>query len=273
MRQSVVLTSLLYVACTCISQNVPDSALSPAQWSVKSTKNFLDEGLRSFHCLLLSGNITVELVPESLKENTLLVVSNNTWVVPLNATVQGVCGEAVSEMSIEWLDQETEDMNLLNLVITREGRLAGLTGIFLRLQEREMTTQLDPINGKVLEWPVRYGLDCSASVRYPMFHAPDPFLSSLVLLTPPEDKPKLVAYIRIENLKLEAFRELSLVDQFPESMSLEFYRRKWECEFHFRFFWASIVVSSALIGLLCLMLGTIFCRSSLGCDDASRNDF
>jgi len=273
MRQSIVLSTFLCVACTCIRQNVPDSTYSPAQWSVKSTNNFLGEGSRSFHCLLLSGNITVELVPVSLKENSLLLVSNNTWVVPVNATVQGDCGEAVSEMSLEWLDQETEDMNLLNFVITREGRLAGLTGIFLRLQEREMTSQLDPYDGEVLEWPVRYGLDCSVSVRYPLFHAPDPFLSSLVLMTPYEDKPKLVAYIIIENLKLEAFRELSLVDQFPESMALEFYRRKWECEFHIRFFWAPIVVSGALLCLLCLMLGVIFCKSSLGCNDSSRNDF
>ena len=47
-----------------------------------------------------------------------------------------------------------------------------------------------------------------------MFHAPDPFLSSLVLLTPPEDKPKLVAYIRIENLKLEVFFPIALLGTY-----------------------------------------------------------
>ena len=38
-----------------------------------------------------------------------------------------------SELNPRWLDEVSGKENLLNLVITKKGRLTGLTGVFTRL--------------------------------------------------------------------------------------------------------------------------------------------
>ena len=66
----------------------------------------------------------------------------------------------MSEISLHWHDEETGEENLLNLVITRKGRLAGLTGAFVRLHpdsnKLEMSVQLDFKDFITLTWPLMF---------------------------------------------------------------------------------------------------------------------
>ena len=55
-----------------------------------------------------------------------------------------------------------------------------------------------------------------------------------------ESQPRPLAFLVVENLKLEAFRADTLLDQYPESMSQDFYRRRWACEFHMTLDWAPV---------------------------------
>lgn len=41
----------------------------------------------------------------------------------------GICGELSSELSLHWLDEVSGKQNVMNLVISKVGRLAALTGI------------------------------------------------------------------------------------------------------------------------------------------------
>ena len=77
--------------------------------------------------------------------------------------MQGVCGEQSSEINLHWFDQATGKENLLNLVITKVGRLAGLTGIFVRLHTEasqaemtEMSGHIDSKDFNTLVWPIRF---------------------------------------------------------------------------------------------------------------------
>merc|ERR1712105_271170 len=74
------------------------------------------------YCLLASGNFSLIFPP--LQDNLLMLPgNNNTWVVPSSASAQGVCGDQASELNLRWMDKATDDENLLNLVITRIGKL------------------------------------------------------------------------------------------------------------------------------------------------------
>ena len=93
---------------------------------------------------------------------------------------------------------------------------------------------------------VRYGLSCPVSLQYPLYHlAPSPVSenhgSSSGSVGSQETNHQIpMAYLVVENVKFEAFREVTLLDQDPESMSQEFYRQKWECEFHMTLDWAPV---------------------------------
>ena len=49
-----------------------------------------------------------------------------------------------------------------------------------------------------------------------------------------------MAYLVVENVMLEVFRDQNLMAKYAESMSLQFYRRVWECEFHMTFDWSPV---------------------------------
>ena len=151
---STVFIHLLSLTCLCRSQALSMTVTVP-QWSVPTTVGIDD------YCLLLSGNFSLILPP--VQDNLLtLHGNNNTWIVPSSASPQGVCGDQASELNLRWMDEATGDENLLNLVITRIGRLAGITGVFLRLHTgpdkrgmKEMSGQFDFTDINTLAWPIR----------------------------------------------------------------------------------------------------------------------
>ena len=49
-----------------------------------------------------------------------------------------------------------------------------------------------------------------------------------------------MAYLVVENVMLEVFRDQNLMAKYPESMSPQFYRRVWECEFQLTFDWGPV---------------------------------
>ena len=74
-----------------------------------------------------------------------------------------MCGEISSELNLRWIDEVSGKENLLNLVITKKGRLTGLTGVFTRLHSSrgnrdmlEMSGQVDFKDFDTLLWPIRY---------------------------------------------------------------------------------------------------------------------
>jgi len=263
----------LSLVCTCRNQIL---SLATPQWSVRNLE------VTTGYCLLASGNFSLIFPPVQDQGSPLAVQVNTTWAVPNNASAQGVCGDHSSELNLRWLDEDTAEENLLNLVITKMGRLAGLTGVFTRLHSspnnrgmREMSGHVDFNGFSTLVWPIRYGLSCPKSLMYPLYHAPIPLTSPLVVASPSTatDANKELArhapmaYLLIENIQLEAFRHLTLRDQIPQSSALEFYRRVWECEFHMSFDWAPIAVSGGLASLIALLFSAFLCKTSLGCSD------
>jgi len=235
------------------------------QWSVPSTEGIDD------YCLLASGNFSLLFPP--LQDNLLGLPGNNTWVVPSNASAQGGCGDQASELNLHWHDPVTDEENLLNIVITKMDRLAGISGVFVRLHSgpdergmNEMSGQYEFADINTLVWPIRYGLSCPNSLMYPLYHAPITVNSPPALeLVSVNQEP--MAYLLIKNIKLEVFRDQTLIDQYPQSVSLEFYRRVWECEFHISFNWAPIAVAGGLAGLIGFLLAGFLCKSSVGCSD------
>jgi len=257
----------LSLVCTCRSNIL---SVATPQWSVRNLE------VTNGHCLLASGNFSLIFPSVQDQGSPLALQVNTTRAVPSNASAQGVCGDQSSELNLRWLDQDTAEENVLNLVITKMGRLAGITGVFTRLHSspsnrgmREMSGHVDFNGFSTLVWPIRYGLSCPKSLMYPLYHAPIPLTSPMVVA---DTNKKLarnapMAYLLIENIQLEAFRHLTLQDQIPQSLSLEFYRRVWECEFHMSFDWAPIAVSGGLASLIALLLSAFLCKTSVGCSD------
>ena len=116
----------------------PPEAGQAALWSVQ-TSDEAEAGV-SEHCLLVSGNLSVIFVHRGEDARTMsedLRRLHWTKKVPTEAIVSGECGDLSSEVSLEW-SEEREDTgetnhNLINLVITRNNRISGLTGVFARL--------------------------------------------------------------------------------------------------------------------------------------------
>ena len=141
------------------------------QWSVPASEGIDD------YCLLASGNFSLLFPP--LQDNLLSLPGNNTWVVPSNASAQvwkifksflcvrgawqGGCGDQASELNLHWRDPVTDEENLLNIVIIKMDRLAGITGVFVRLHTgpdergmKEMSGQYEFADINTLVWPIRY---------------------------------------------------------------------------------------------------------------------
>ena len=87
----------------------------------------------------MSGNLSVIFVHRGEDARTMsedLRRLHWTKKVPNEARVTGECGDLTSEVSFEWSearDTGETNQNLINLVITRNNRISGLTGVFARL--------------------------------------------------------------------------------------------------------------------------------------------
>ena len=83
--------------------------------------------------------------------------------VPRRAEANGHCEDQQTEINLRWRDKDGEGKypqhNLLNLVVTKKGRLASLTGVFVRLHHQgrryELTSNIDVREKKTLSWPFR----------------------------------------------------------------------------------------------------------------------
>jgi len=244
-----------------LSQTISTSIENPQelvpllpQWAVESSVSSTEQGLK--YCLLASGNISI-------------VLMNKTWTVPIDAKSQGECGNDLSELSLRWLDPDSGDKNVLNLFISRMGRLAGISSVFARLQQVEMSVQIDLRDYNALIWPIRYGLSCSRSLQYPLYPAPSPMISSLLIngsikeesMKESKSDRVPVATLVLDSFHLEAFREATQEDQYLDPLSQVFTRQKWECEFHKTFDWAPFVVGAGIALLVAFMLGyTVFSK-------------
>ena len=67
---------------------------------------------------------------------------------------------------------------------------------------------------------------------------------------------------------LQVFREETSVSS--ESVSKQFVRKAWECEFHYIRSWAPPVVGGTLAFLVLAMIFSFFFKSFLGCSDYPR---
>ena len=116
-----------------MSQTVPTSEPVSAHWSVTSAADNNGNGSHH-HCLLLSANLSIILVhPGEDVRNMTEDVRRLHWKieVPHDADARGVCGDVESQISLYWEEGDEED-NVVNMVVTRNGRLAELTGVFAR---------------------------------------------------------------------------------------------------------------------------------------------
>ena len=130
MLQIINLMLISLIISLCIMQTESSSEPVSARWSVSSP------GIRdnsSHHCLLLSANLSIILVhPGEDVRNMTEDVRRLHWKieVPNEAEARGVCGDMESEISLHWDDGE--EVNVVNLVVAKNGRLADLTGVFAR---------------------------------------------------------------------------------------------------------------------------------------------
>jgi len=222
-------------------------------------------------CIIASGDVRIRLVVAGEMEN----VTVDEEIPAGEVTVDGECGDDEAELKLVWPDELSGEDNMLNLVVSRNGRLAGLTGAFVRLQvgaigkreshahdSVEMMTKMDFRDIITPVWPLRYGLNCPQSQEFPLYPAPIHLLQNDIADIRPADP---TSFLIVENLRLEAFRDESTVD-IPELQSgLDFFhRRTWECEFHFTLDWAPVVVGCGLAGLVVFMVTAFFCKRSMG---------
>ena len=74
-----------------------------------------------------------------------------------------------------------------------------------------------------------------------------------------------------QSCNLQVFREeTSVSSESTESLSKQFVRRSWECEFHYILGWAPPVVGGSLVFLVLAMIFSFFFKSFLGCSDYPR---
>ena len=136
------LLSLTVTSAASVQANAPppEAGQQPALWSVE-TSDVLESGSEvTEHCLLVSGNLSVIFVHRGEDARTMsedLRRLHWTKKVPNEARVTGECGDLTSEVSFEWSEAREDtgetNQNLINLVITRNNRISGLTGAFARL--------------------------------------------------------------------------------------------------------------------------------------------
>jgi len=204
------------------------------------------------YCLLLSAEVRLELFG--------LPGENRTLVVPVSekAEVEGKCLEGNSEVRFVWHDRHSEEENLINLVVERNTEMPNLvylSGAFLRLHHHnrrlEFYTPMGSLENRTLLWPIRYQLRC-------------PELS--YRLAPIEEysgRENAGAVLHLADLRIEAFRDITLQNHRPESYGLNWYRREWKCEFHRIYNWAPYLVGCGLCATLLFFVVAFLCRDSL----------
>jgi len=272
--------------------------LVPAQWilRVNNTKIVSDGDGRlpvaldekNKYCLIVTANFSITIVGLTSR------AYNLTIPVPGTAVAEGNCEEAdndiddgheiVESLWLRWPSNSSStassngSKNLLNITLTRSGRLAYLSSAVVHLivgeKQLVLTTHLKPEDYIVPTWPLRYGLTCKKEMKFPLYYQnkknkitiQDPVAlvdpSPISPLTPAAELPEPVGLLRIEDLKLEAFR---LDDEYPGSTD-EFYSRyNWECEFHKRSDLAPILVGVGLAGLITFVLVAYVLRRRCGC--------
>jgi len=243
-------------------------SLPQAEWSVGPD------------CSIISANFTFIFVhrnenPEFMSEDMRRL--HYRVEVPSEAEADGHCGDQQNEITLHWKDS-SGDRNLLNLVVTKKGRLAGLTGVFARLhlqnRKHELTSNIDTKLKQSLSWPFRYCLSCQRSLYYPLYEVQRSTRVHQVGEDQTDIQDQPVAFIVINNLVVEVFRDdpsLELLDpELLQQNPRKFYRRSWECEFHHILDWAPPVVGGTLLALLGIMVISFFLKSCLGCSDYQR---
>jgi len=249
-------------------------SLPTAQWGVQPKAQNGPNLPHSGHCLLLSGNFSVIFVhknenPEFMSEDMRRL--HFSIEVPQEAEANGHCEEQQSEVYLRWL----EDSNLLNLVVSKNGRLASLTGVFVRLHHQgrryELTSNINTRQKSTLSWPFRYCLSCKKTLYYPLYKVGPPANIQQQHQEKQTDFKDPEAFIVLENLMMEVFGEETPVESLlPELKSKQFHRRSWGCEFHHILDWAPVVVGSTLLVLVAAMISSFFFKSYLGCSDYQR---
>merc|ERR1719391_800437 len=203
-------------------------------------------------CLLLSAEVRLELFGLS-GVNKSLVVPVSEW-----AEVEGKCLEGKSEGRFVWHNDNSEEENLINLVVERNTKMPNLvylSGAFLRLHHHnrrlEFYTSMGSLEHRTLLWPIRYQLRCP-ELRY--------------RLAPIEEyrgKENASAVIYLADVRIEAFRDITLQNHRPESYGVNWYRREWKCEFHRIYDWAPYLVGCGLCATLIFFVVAFLCRDSL----------
>jgi len=258
----------------CMSQTIPTSEPVSALWSVSSAG---DNG-SDHHCLLLSANLSIILVhPGEDVRNMTEDVRRLHWKmeVPQYADARGVCGDTESQISLHWEDREEEE-NVVNMVVTRNGRLAELTGVFARFflhsSWHEVTSTMQKLELNSLSWPHRYCLSCMKTLYYPLYKVSE--VQRNHNLRKDDDVPP-AAFLVVDNLMFEVFRkqEASVTKKLDIKTTLKMHsKRNWECEFHVIYDWAPFVLGGVLIFIVVLSLLVFIFKSCLGCSDHPRRD-
>jgi len=212
-------------------------------WSVKSTEEI-------GYCLLASGQIRLELVEKGERNKTIQVD------IPVNAEITGVCKPGSAELRFEWKDERIgKEKNLLNLVMeNHHANLAHLHGAFLRLKTKhgreEFYSSMETGSYTTLLWPIRYQVRCQRTLSYDMAPASE------------EIRKYKEVVLQLIDLRIEAFRDITLRGHRPKSLSPQWYRREWGCEFHRTFHWAPYVVAGGLATMLLVIVVAFILRNS-----------
>jgi len=248
-----------------VDEGEGERLVDPVRWAVPLNESDVVVGVSepatpTRYCLLVVANITVILLGDK---------QNISVAVPYDASVGGECEETLEEEDEEiekmWLNWDSDNkQNMLNISISRNGRLALLSKIqtSLSVGTSRLTTRLHPYDYVVPSWPLRYGLHCGKMIQFPLYDMDDNKDNSESNGTTHRQLPAPVAFVQIEDLKIEAFR---LDDEYGGSVAQYYSRYTWECEFHKRSDWAPIVVAVGLFALVTFALIGYLLRRRMGC--------
>jgi len=204
------------------------------------------------YCLLLSAEVRLELFGLSGETAPLIVP------VSEKAEVEGKCLEGNSEVRFIWHDRDSDEENLINLVVERDTEMPNLvylSGAFLRLHHHnrrlEFYTSMGSLDYRTLLWPIRYQLRCP-ELRY-----------ELAPIVKYRGRENVSAVLYLADVRIEVFRDITLQNHRPESYGLNWYRREWKCEFHRIYNWAPYLVGCGLCATLLFFVVAFLCRDSL----------
>jgi len=265
-----------------ISLSDPELQNSPeATWHVLPSNNIDDQP-----CLLMSGNISIVFVHpgedlHSMSED----VQRLHWrmKVPDDAASYGVCGDAKTEVSLSWRHEDkerwNEGKNLINLVVTKNFRLAELTGVFARVyfnsKKYELTSNMEKYDEERLSWPHRYCLSCQKTLMYPVYNVYE--VKKNHNLRKDDDVPPK-AFLVVQNLMWEVFRQDSSVENQKvnstksKSRSFANMKRQWECQFLKICLWTPYLTTGTLAFLVIFMFVCLMFKSYLGCSDYDNDN-